>query len=65
VSGEIRYPTVEQAKGLHELVLKATGGERGHLSTSNLEFVLDAVKEIGEGLERRRAIVKKAAFLIH
>jgi death-on-curing protein len=65
VTSEIRYPTFEQTKGLHERVLKMTGGERGRLSSSNLEFVLDAVREIGEGLDRKRAIVKKAAFLIH
>jgi len=52
VSGEIRYPTFDQAKGLVERVPKVTGGERDHLSISNLEFVLDAV-------------VKKTAFMIH
>jgi len=36
----------------------------GSLSRSNLEYLLDAVKDIGERLPRRQALVKKAAFLL-
>lgn len=41
-----------------------TGGEQGHLSKSNLEYLLEAVKSSGEKLDRKQAIVKKAAFLL-
>jgi len=65
VSGEIRYPTFEQAKVLHERVLKMTGGEIGQLSSSNLEYLLEAVREVGKGSEGKHAVVRKAAFLLH
>ena len=42
-----------------------TGGERGDLAKANLEFVLERVKGVGEGLDREKAVVKKAAFLLH
>jgi len=50
---------------LHNRVLDMTGGDRGDLSRSNLEYVLAAVKEIGEELNLRRAIEKKATFLLY
>jgi len=59
------YPSVEQVERLHERVLDVTGGERGDLSRSNLEYVLDAVKEMGEELDVRNALTKKAAFLLY
>jgi len=62
---EIKYPSVEQVERLHDRVLDMTGGERGDLSRSNLEYVLAAVKEIGEELDLRNAMKKKAAFLLH
>ncbi len=62
---EIRYPTLEQVERLHDRILELTGGEPGHLSKSNLEYLLEAVKGIGERLERRRAIVKKATYLLY
>jgi death on curing protein len=61
----IRYPSIDQVEHLHNRVLDITGGERGDLSRSNLEYVLDAVKEIGEELDVRNAIKKKAAFLLY
>jgi len=62
---EIRYPSVEQVERLHDRVLDLTGGEHGDLSRSNLEYVLAAVKEIGEELDIRTAVKKKAAFLLY
>ncbi len=62
---EIRYPSIEQVERLHERVLDVTGGEHGDLSRSNLEYVLGAVKEIGEELDFRYAMKKKAAFLLY
>ena len=62
---EIRYPSVEQVERLHDRVLDVTGGEHGDLSRSNLEYVLAAVKEIGEELDIRTAVKKKAAFLLY
>ncbi len=62
---EIRYPTLEQVERLHCRILELTGGEPGHLSKSNLEYLLEAVKDLGERLERRTAIVKKATYLLY
>jgi death-on-curing family protein len=42
-----------------------TGGEHGYLSKSNLEYLLDTVKDIGERLERKQALAKKAAYLLY
>jgi len=50
---------------LYADIIKATGGEHGYLSKSNLDYILDTVKDVGESLPRRRAIVKKSAFLLY
>ena len=62
---EIKYPTLEQVERLHNRILESTGGEPGHLSKSNLEYLLQSVKAIGEKLDRRKAIVKKSTFLLN
>lgn len=62
---EIRYPSAEQVTRLYERIIKATGGEHGYLSRSNLDYLLDTVKDVGERLPRKQAIVKKAAFLLY
>lgn len=62
---EIKYPTLEQVSKLYNRTIDATGGERGYLSKSNLEYLLDTVKDVGERLPKRQAIVKKAAFLLY
>ncbi len=65
LSGEIRYPTMKQLERLHDRILQMGGGDRGYLNRSNLEYLLDAVKDIGERLGRRESLTKKAAFLLH
>jgi len=60
-----RYLSVEEAEWYHNRILELTGGERGELARANLEFPLERVKDIGEGLDHERAVVKKAAFLLH
>ncbi len=62
---KIRYLSSEEVEWFHDRILESTGGERGALAKANLEFVLDRVKHIGEGLDTEKAIVKKAAFLLH
>jgi death on curing protein len=62
---EIKYPSLEQVSKLYDRTIDATGGERGYLSTSNLEYLLDTVKDVGERLPRRQAIIKKAASLLY
>jgi death-on-curing protein len=42
-----------------------TGGEHGYFSKSNLEYLLDTVKDVGERLHRKQALAKKAAFLLY
>ncbi len=65
LSEEIRYPSIKQVERLYNKIISVTGGEHGYLSKSNLEYLLDTVKDIGERLDREQAIVKKAAFLLY
>ncbi len=62
---KIRYLSSEEVEWFHDRILELTGGERGDLAKANLEFVLERVKDDGEGLDRDKAIVKKAAFLLY
>ena len=62
---EIRYPSVEQVERLHDRVLDVTGGEHGDLNRSNLEYVLETVREIGEDTNVQKAMKKKAAYLLY
>jgi death on curing protein len=62
---KIRYPSVEDVEWYHNRILSLTGGEPGDLARANLEFALGRVKDVGEGLDHERAVVKKAAFLVH
>src|SRR5437867_13453778 len=62
---KIRYLSVEEAEWFHDRILELTGGERGDLAKGNLEFVFERVKDVGEGLDVKIAIVKKAAFLVY
>ena len=65
MSEEIRYPSAQQVSELYEMTIRSSGGERGYVSRSNLEYLLDAVKDIGERLPKKQAMVKKAAFLLY
>jgi death-on-curing protein len=65
LSDEIRYPSLNQVERLYEQIIRTTGGERGYLGKSNLEYLLDTVKDIGERLNRKQALVKKASFLLY
>jgi death-on-curing family protein len=65
LSEEIHYPSIEQVSRLYKRIIEATGGESGYLSKSNLGYLLETVKDVGERLPRRQAIVKKAAFLLY
>lgn len=42
-----------------------SGGPQGYLSESNLEYLLETVKDVGESLETREALIKKATFLLY
>ncbi len=65
MSDEISYPTMKQVERLYRQVIEMTGGESGFLNRSNLEYLLETVKDVGERLDVRRAIIKKAAFLLY
>ena len=62
---EILNPSVDQVYRLYRRVVETSGGERGFLSKSNLGYLLDTVKDVGERLPKKQAIVKKAAFLLY
>ncbi len=65
MNDEISYPTMKQIERLYGRVIEMTGGESGYLSKSNLEYLLETVRDVGERLDRKRAIIKKAAFLLY
>jgi len=65
MADEIRYPTMNQIERLYRRVVEMSGGESGYLSKSNLEYLLETIKDVGERLDRERAITKKAAFLLY
>jgi death-on-curing protein len=65
LSDEIRYPSLRQVERLYDQIIAMTGGEHGYISKSNLEYLLDTVKDIGERLDRRQALTKKAAYLLY
>ncbi len=54
MSEEIKYLSAEQASELYDLIIMASGGERGFVSRSNLDYLLDAVKDIGDRLPKKR-----------
>jgi death on curing protein len=62
---KIRYLSTDEAEWFHDRILELTGGERGDLAKANLEFALERVKDVGEQLDKDKAIVKKSAFLLH
>jgi death on curing protein len=62
---EIRYPSAEQVSELYDLIMRGSGGERGFVSKSNLDYLLDAIRDIGDRLPKRQAIEKKVAFLLY
>jgi prophage maintenance system killer protein len=62
---KLNYPTVDQVEELHSRILDLTGGEHGDLNRSNLEYLLEAVKDVGRKIETNQAIVKKAAYLLY
>ncbi len=62
---EIRYPSAKQVERLYDQIITMTGGAHGYISRSNLEYLLDTVKDVGERLHRKQAVAKKAAFLLY
>ena len=65
MTAEIQYPSVDQVSRLYKRVVETSGGEHGFLSKSNLAYLLDTVKDVGERLPKEEALVKKAAFLLY
>jgi death-on-curing protein len=58
------YPSYEAVVRLHQDIVKITGGERGLVSPSNLAYVLESAKDIGERLSAEDAIVRKSGYLL-
>ncbi len=65
MDNEIRYPSLKQVERLYRQIVSLTGGEYGYLSKSNLEYILDTVKDVGERFHKKQALVRKAAFLLY
>lgn len=64
-TGKVNYLIVDQVEELHSRILDLTGGEHGDLSRSNLEYMLEGVKDVGRRLETSQAIMKRAAYLLY
>ena len=47
------------------MLIASTGGEHGYLSRSNIQYILETVKDTGEKLPKRKAVIRKAAFLLY
>ncbi|HZY47069.1 MAG TPA: type II toxin-antitoxin system death-on-curing family toxin [Candidatus Bathyarchaeia archaeon] len=62
---KIKYLSSDRVEWVHGRILELTDGDRGDVSKGNLEFILAKVENVGERLDRDRAIVKKAAFLLY
>jgi len=58
------YPSYESVIEAHERIVKASGGTAGILSSSNLHYILDTVKDIRKGSEFD-ALVSKAAYILY
>ena len=56
---------MDEVKRLYDRIIEMTGGDHGYISMSNLEYLLETVKDVGERLERKQAIIKKASFLLY
>ncbi len=50
---------------MYDQIIARTGGEHSYLSKSNLEYLLDTVKDVGEILHRKQALAKKVAFRLY
>ena len=59
----IHYPTYEAVIEAHKRIVKASGGTAGVLSTSNLQYIIDTVEDIGKGSELDKLISKTAYIL--
>jgi death-on-curing protein len=62
---KIKYLSINDVEWFHDRILELTGGERGDLAKGNLEFALEKVRGVGEGLDIDQAIAKKATFLLY
>jgi death on curing protein len=49
---------------VHEEIVRRTGGEQGFVSPTNLAYVLDGAKDIGEDLPEDKAVVRKSGYLL-
>ncbi len=60
----VEYPSQDAVLRLHEKIIRQSGGELGFVSVSNLAYVLETSRDIGEALSEEQAIVRKAAYLL-
>jgi death on curing protein len=58
------YPSYKAVIRLHEAIIRKTGGELGFVSRSNLAYILDTVRDIGEDLPAEEGIVRKSGYLL-
>ena len=58
------YPSYEAVIRVHETIIREAGGEQGFVSPSNLSYILDTVKDIGEDLAEEKAMTRKSGYLL-
>jgi len=54
------YPSYHALLDVHSKIIRTTGGELGMVSMSNLAYILETVKDIGERLPEKDAASRKA-----
>lgn len=62
---DFRYPSYDAVMEAHAKIIKATGGQAGMVSSSNLKYILETVQDRYEDFNLESSIRKKAAYLMH
>lgn len=50
---EISYQSKDEVRRLYDRIIQMTGRDHGYVSMSNLEYLLETMKDVGERLERK------------
>ena len=64
VAEKVEYPSQEAVIRMHEMIIKQSGGHQGFVSISNLAYILETSRDIGEASSEEEAVVRKAGYLL-
>ncbi len=60
----MEYPTHDAVIRLHEKIIKQSGGHQGFVSVSNLDYLLETARDIGEASQEEKAVVQKVGYIL-